>query len=218
MLQEYIKFLAELNQNNNRTWFDQNRDRYKILQEEFKHFISDLIPKIAEFDPQLKFLTPTDCIYRINRDIRFTHDKTPYKTNVGAIFGLPGQKKGVRPGYYMEIRYDGTSYIGGGWYIIEPSEMYNLRLKIAENPKELRKILDQSDFKNLFKELQGEVLKTVPKGFAKDSPDLDLLKRKNFITGRRVEITNIDTEMFENEVLNAFKVLSPLVMYLRKIS
>jgi len=217
MLQSYLNFLAELEKNNNREWFDVNRARYKSLNEPFQIFVGELIHRIAQFDPQLKFLTPKDCTYRINRDIRFSNDKSPYKTHLGSAFGHLA-KNGSCPGYYFELRSDGQIMIGGGWYILDSAQLYKLRQAISEDAKPLLKILKNPEFKATFGELNGEKLKTTPKGFNPEDPQIELLRYKNYLAGRRINVSNLSDEQIADEIIKTFKVLSPLVLYLRQNS
>ena len=214
MLQPYLKFLAELEQNNNREWFDVNRARYKALNEPFQLFVGDLIHRIAQFDPQLKFLTPKECTYRINRDIRFTNDKSPYKTHLGSAFGHLG-KNGSTPGYYFEIRASGQVVIGGGWYMPESAPLYKLRQIISEDAKPLLKILINPAFKAYFGGLSGEMLKTKPKGFSAADPNIGLLRYKNYLAGRRLDVKDFSDEQIAQEIITGFKAIAPLVLYLR---
>lgn len=217
MLQPYLKFLAELEKNNNREWFDANRARYKALNEPFQIFVGELIHRIAQFDPQLKFLTPKDCTYRINRDIRFTNDKSPYKTHLGSAFGHLA-KNGSCPGYYFELRSDGQIMIGGGWYFIDSVPLFKLRKLISEEPKPFLKILKNPEFKATFGELNGEKLKTTPKGFNPEDPQIELLRYKNYLAGHRLNVSDLSDEQIADEIIKTFKILSPLVLYLRQNS
>jgi uncharacterized protein (TIGR02453 family) len=217
MLQQYLNFLSELEKNNNREWFDVNRARYKALNEPFQLFAGELIHRIAEFDPQLKFLTPKDCTYRINRDIRFSNDKSPYKTHLGSAFSSGG-KNGGFPGYYFELRSDGQIMIGGGWYMIDSPQLYKLRQTISEDAKPLLSILKNPEFKSTFGELNGEKLKTTPKGFNSEDPQIELLRYKNYLAGHRINVSDLSDEQIADEIIKTFKVLSPLVLYLRQNS
>jgi len=217
MLQKYLDFLAELERNNNREWFDANRARYKSLNEPFQLFVGELILRISEFDPQLKFLTPKDCTYRINRDIRFSNDKSPYKTHLGSAFGHLA-KNGSCPGYYFELRSDGQIMIGGGWYILDSVQLYKLRQTISGDAKLFLKILKNPEFKATFGELNGEKLKTTPKGFNPEDPNIELLRFKNYLAGRRLNVSDLSDEQIADEIIKTFKVLAPLVLFLRQNS
>ena len=217
MLQSYLDFLAELEKNNNREWFDVNRARYKALNEPFQIFVGELIHQISLFDPQLKFLTPKDCTYRINRDIRFSNDKTPYKTYLSAAFGHLG-KNGSTPAYYFELKSNGQIMIGGGWYMLDSAQLYKLRQTISEDAKPFLKILKNPDFKATFGEMSGEKLKTTPKGFNPEDPQIELLRYKNYLAGRSLNVSDLSDEQIADKIIQTFKTLYPFVDYLRKNS
>ncbi len=217
MLQDYLNFLNELSLNNNKEWFDLHRSQYKVLKTEYEIFLGDLIPKIAEFDPRLKFLTPKDCIYRINRDVRFSHDKSPYKTHLSSAFGHAG-KNGACPSYYFELRPGGGLMIGGGWYQLESAVLYKIRTQISENPKAFLQIIQNKDFKMTFGGLGGEQLKTKPKGFDAENPAIDLLRYKNYLAGHQINIRNQSDSEVEQQIIKTFQIISPLIKYLRENS
>jgi uncharacterized protein (TIGR02453 family) len=217
MLSPYLLFLAELEKNNNREWFDLNRARYKALNEPFQLFVGELIHQISQFDPQLKFLTPKDCTYRINRDIRFSNDKTPYKTYLSAAFGHLG-KNGSTPAYYFELKNNGQIMIGGGWYMLDSAQLYKLRQAISEDAKPFLKILKNPEFKTTFGEMSGEKLKTTPKGFNPEDPQIELLRYKNYLAGRKLNVSDLTDEQIADEIILTFKTLYPFVDYLRQNS
>ena len=217
MLQDYTNFLANLAANNNKDWFDIHRSEYKVLKTEFEIFVGDLIPKIAEFDSRLKYLTPKDCTYRINRDVRFSNDKAPYKTHLSAAFGHAG-KNGSAPGYYFELGSNGQIMIGGGWYMIDSPILFKLRTQISENPKTFLQIIQNRDFKMAFEGLNGEQLKTKPKGFDANNPAIDLLRYKNYLASYRSSIVHQTDHEIASEIIKSFKIISPLIKYLRENS
>ncbi|NQX91736.1 MAG: DUF2461 domain-containing protein [Flavobacteriales bacterium] len=161
---DFIDFFKELERNNHRDWFQDNRTRYeKNVRDPFKAFIGDLISEIKKHDPSLE-LEPKNAIFRINRDIRFSKDKTPYKTNVSAAISHGGKKAKDDPGLYLGFGAKQTT-IGGGSYGIEKESLYFLRDYIANNTKEFRKVVDAKAFKGMYGEILGERNKIVPKEF-----------------------------------------------------
>jgi uncharacterized protein (TIGR02453 family) len=216
MLQDYIKFLAELEKNNNKEWFDLNRPRYKDLQAQFQIFVGEIIPEIGKYDETIKYLTPTDCTFRINRDVRFSINKSPYKTHISGFFAFGG-KGAYKPGYYFEIDYKGNLMIAGGQHFIESKDLYLLRTKIDNKATQLREIITNKDFVKLYKEIQGEKLKTCPKGFSKDSPNLDLLVHKSFSSFYNLNIVNKTDQEAKKEILKGFKTINPLTQFIREI-
>jgi uncharacterized protein (TIGR02453 family) len=216
MLQQYTQFLAELNQNNNKEWFDLNRESYKKLQNEFQEFVGEIILELGKFDVNVRYLMPKDCTFRINRDVRFSKNKLPYKTYFSAGFHQGG-KGAYTPGYYFQIEHNGDIMIGGGQYFIEPKDMFTFRTKIDDKADQLREIIADKQFIKLFKELEGERLKTHPKGFDKANPNIDLLKFKSFVGFKRFNINGKTDYQLKKEILTCFKSINPLVQYMREI-
>jgi uncharacterized protein (TIGR02453 family) len=215
MLQEIIYFLGKLKDNNNKTWFDQHRSEYKQLESEFKLWVGDLILNVAKFDPLMKNLNPNDCTYRINRDVRFSNNKEPYKTWMSAVFsGI--KKNGSRPGYYFQVNANHSLDVGGGWYDVEPTILFKFRQKISKDPASLEKIINQKDFKKEFGGLTGEKLKTTPKGFDPHDLAIELLRHKNYITMSTENLANLNDGETKDLILNKFRTLEPLVTWLRQ--
>ncbi|WP_109833073.1 DUF2461 domain-containing protein [Reichenbachiella versicolor] len=173
-----IQFLKHLKVNNNKDWFEENRKTYETSRKIFLELSQSLIDGISKFDPELEGIESKKCIYRINRDIRFSKDKTPYKTNFGSHFGRDA-KKTVGTGYYIHIS-PGENFIGGGIYMPQPEMLAAIRQEIDYNPDQLIRLIESSDFKNNFGEVRGEALKTAPKGYPKDHPNIELLRLKSF--------------------------------------
>jgi uncharacterized protein (TIGR02453 family) len=216
MLQDYIQFLSELEQNNKKEWFDMNRARYKELQEQFQDFVGEIILEISKYDFNIKYLTPKDCTFRINRDVRFSLNKMPYKTQTSAGFNQGG-KSAYTPGYYFQIDYDGNMMVAGGQWFVEPKEMFLFRTKVDEKADKLREVLKDKDFIKKFEELKGEKLKTCPKGFSKDNPNLDLLVNKSLSSFYNINVKNKTDDQIKKQILAGFKVINPLIQYAREI-
>jgi uncharacterized protein (TIGR02453 family) len=123
MFQEFTKFYAQLELNNNKEWFHAHKAEYDKLNLEFQDFVQNCIYQIANFDPLLKFLTARECTFRINRDVRFSNNKSPYKTNSSAVFAPGGKKNNSEPAYYFEFNSKGKITIGGGLYMPETSQL-----------------------------------------------------------------------------------------------
>src|SRR5436305_5515767 len=178
-LRDTLEFLRDLRANNDRAWFEQNRRRYDIARGHYEAFITDLIAQFSTFE-DLGSISADQCIYRIYRDVRFSPDKTPYKTNLGAVIGKGGRKTIGRT-YYIQIGPEGESMIAAGLYMPSKEELEKMRRSIADDSSKLRKILNKRDFKRYFNGLEGEMLKTAPQGYRKDHPDIDLLRHKQFL-------------------------------------
>lgn len=173
-----VQFLKQLEGNNTKEWFDENRKTYEDCRKTFLGLTQQLIDGISSFDAALEGLEPKACIYRINRDIRFSKDKTPYKTNFGAHLGSAGRKT-EGAGYYIHISPH-HNFIGGGIYMPDAEKLAAIRQEIDYNPDELVNLLESDTFKSTFGEIRGDALKTAPKGYPKDHPHIKLLRLKSF--------------------------------------
>lgn len=180
MIQDILTFLRELRENNNREWFAEHKARYQELKTGFETLVDELIARIALWDEDVKGLEAKDCVYRIYRDVRFSPDKSPYKTHFGAyICGFRGRNSG-RCGYYFHIEPEGC-LLGGGCYCPEPALLKRLRKDIYDNIEEFVSIIRDPEFAGEFPELGAEgKLKKVPAPFPADFPEADLLKHKNY--------------------------------------
>lgn len=204
-------FLSDIKINNNRDWFLQNHGRYLEAKADFESFVQTLINKISDFDPILKGLEAKTCIFRINRDIRFSNDKTLYKSHMGAFITRGGKSNGDRfAGYYFHIEPGGNSMIAGGAYVPPAPWLSAIREKIDENGAALVKIINNKNFKEAFGCLEGEKLKSIPKGYLKDHPYIELLKQKSFLAMKMLKDNEITGKNCLEIVLNAAKVMKPL--------
>ena len=157
-----LDFLSKLSKNNNRDWFEKNRPDYELAKTNFKEFVSEFILSTSKFDPSIKHLEAKDCIFRINRDVRFSKNKAPYKNNFGAILA-PGGKKSFDAGYYIQLQ-PGASFIAGGMWQPPTPQINAIRQEIDYNAEEFKKIIGAKEFKKLLGKLSDEdKLKTVPK-------------------------------------------------------
>ncbi|HMT66284.1 MAG TPA: DUF2461 domain-containing protein [Bacteroidales bacterium] len=205
-----LKFLADLRRHNYRLWFAENRSRYEAAREDLYLFVQAVIDEIVKFDPIFKGLEAKNCIYRINRDIRFTNDKTIYKTNFGAFMVRGGKKNGDRfPGYYLHIE-PGQSFISGGSYMPPAPWLKAIRERIAIEGDNLVKILNNREFRKYFNGLEGEKLKLPPRGFSKDHPHIELIKMKSFLTEKPLTDSEVVDPGFFEVVTGAFRAMKPL--------
>lgn len=180
LIHDILGFLRELRENNNREWFAENKPRYQILKEGFEELVDELIGKIAVWDEEIRGLKAKDCVYRIYRDVRFSPDKSPYKTHFAAyICGFRG-KNSNRCGYYFHLEPD-NCLLGGGCYCPEPALLKRLRQDIYDNIDEFVSIIRAPEFTDEFTEIGQEgKLKKVPAPFPADFPEADLLKHKHY--------------------------------------
>jgi len=202
-LSDISKFLGELAENNNKEWFDENRKTYEQCRARFLELIQELIDGIAQFDDSLTGVDPKKCIFRINRDIRFSKDKTPYKTNFGALLGAQGRKT-EGTGYYIHIA-PWHNFVGGGMYKPQPEVLAKVRQEIDYNSQDLIKIIERPSFKQMYGEIQGEQLKTAPKGYPKDHPFIELLRFKSYYLIKDFNEQEIQSNNFLDSALEAYK-------------
>jgi uncharacterized protein (TIGR02453 family) len=207
-------FLTKLKKNNNKEWFDKNRSEYEVAKNNYKEFINELILTISKFDPSIKMLEPKNCIFRINRDIRFSNDKTPYKINMGASIA-PGGKKSFDAGYYIHIQPGGSFLAGGVWQPPAP-QLNAIRQEIDYNAAEFRKLISNKEFKKYFGKLSEEdKIKTTPKGYEKEHPEIETLRLKSFIMVHDLKDKEVLSPDFIKHCSIAFKAMYPLNKFLR---
>ena len=205
-----LQFLSDLKLNNNRDWFARNRKTYDEARHSFEIFVQAIIDEIVKFDPIYKGLEAKSCVFRINRDTRFAHDKSIYKTNFGAFMVRGGKKNGDRfPGYYLHIEPE-SSFVAGGAYVPPAAWLNAIREKIDENADGLIRIVNNKDFKKHFGGLDGEKLKTAPKGYPRDHPHIELLKFKSFLAYRAMSDRELTSEGCFDLVVSAFRAMKPL--------
>lgn len=208
-----LKFLADLKKNNNRDWFEKNRNRYEDARADVAAMVEQFLKAFAKHEPSLAGLSAKDCLFRIYRDARFSKNKSPYKTNMGAYIS-PGGKKAVAPGYYLHIE-PGGSFIAGGMWMPPAEELRKIRQEIDYNGKDLKKILSSKAFKSCYDGLDEEhKLKTTPKGYAKDHPDIELLKLTSFIAWHSINDKEVTSPSLNKLLVNSAKALIPFNRFL----
>lgn len=210
-----FKFLKQLAKNNQKEWFDANRKTYELCKAEFETVVKSVIDKSSAFDNTIAGLEAKKCLFRINRDVRFSKDKSPYKLNMGASIS-PGGKKEMGAGYYIHIQ-PGKSFLAGGCYMPDPVALAKIRQEIDYNSADFKKIVNAKDFKTYFKELsQEDKLKTAPKGYPKDHPELVYLQHKHFIVVHDLKDSQVTDKNFPAYAAKVFKAMLPLNVFLRR--
>lgn len=211
-----FKFLKDLKANNNREWFNDNKPRYESAKEEFEEFITSLYGEIRKFDDSIGIIEPKKTIFRIYRDVRFSKNKDPYKTNFGAHIH-PGDKQAVHSvaGYYLHIEPGGQSMLAGGAYLPQGPWLKAIRQEIDFNGKEFKKIINAKSFTSFF-ELEGDKLTRPPQGYDASHPDIELLKQKSFIAVNHPSDKLVQSPDFLNHCKKAFKALYPFDQFLNK--
>ncbi len=212
-MKEILTFLKRLKKNNNKPWFDKHRDEYLSAKELFKDTVRQLIREISSFDPSVTGLEPADCIFRINRDIRFSNDKRPYKENFG-VYISKGGKKSVRAGYYLHLQPNNESFAGGGIYLPSPETLKKIRQEIDYNPEPLLDFMNSKIFRQYFGELVGDKLKRIPQGYTEKHPYAELLKFKSYIVLREFSDKEVTGGKIIKEVIKTFKAQKPFNDYL----
>ena len=207
-------FIADLRRNNNREWFEDNRGRYEDARADFISFIGVWLFELETFDDSVTGMDPRRCMFRIYRDTRFSQNKAPFKSNLGARI-LPGGSKALhlRTGYFMNVE-PGLSRVGGGAFRPEPEWLMAIRARIMRDSGKLRGILGNRSFKSSFGSLAGEAVKTAPRGIPKDHPEIDLLRYKSFLARHPFEDAELVQPGFLAKVVRACRAAKPLKDYL----
>jgi uncharacterized protein (TIGR02453 family) len=213
-----LKFLKALKKNNNKPWFDKHRSDYEAAKVDFTGFVEKLIQLQSKNDKTISHLKAKDCTFRINRDVRFSKDKTPYKANMGASINKGGKKSFGTAGYYFHLQ-PGESFIGGGLYVPSPDELRKVRQEIDYNLADFKKIITNKKFKSLYGDFdRGKeyILTRVPKGYEPDNPAAEYLKFKSYITFFHIKDTELTSKDLVKKTIQAFTVLKPLLDFLNE--
>jgi len=206
------KFLLALSKNNNRDWYNAHSKEAKAARKAWNDYVNQFI-EAARKQGKLGGLEAKQCTFRLNRDVRFSKDKTPFNTHLSA-FITPGGKKSPEAGFFFRIKPDGESVIGGGMWQIEKSVLQSIRQEIDYNPSEWHKLLENKAFKTRFGTLEGEKLKRPPKGYDAEHPEVEYLKHKQFLWSYSVPYTRFLDEDFAEELVHSNALMQPLFGFL----
>lgn len=211
-----VKFLKDLKKNNNKPWFEKNKQAYLNAKEDMEAFVGKVIEGLGKIDPDLGLLQPKDCVYRIYRDVRFSKDKTPYKSNMGASFNKGG-KKVMNAGFYFHCE-PGNNMVGGGLYMPLPPILNKVRQEIDYNFDEWKKIVGNRRFTKLFPDgVEGiEILSRPPKGYDDQNPAIDYLKMKSFIVTHSPSDADLQSKSLLKNVLNTFETMTEFIDFLNR--
>ncbi len=210
-----LDFLKALAANNNREWFQAHKALYDEVRHDFENMVNKVIPEIYKFDQGIGLVTAKDCMFRIYRDIRFTNDKTPYKTNFGAFISRTG-RRGSNPGYYIHIEY-GESLLAGGVYLPSPEVLKATRNEIYFNVDEFKSIIHDKTFIRLFSELDGfDKMKKAPREFPVDFSDLDLLKYRSLLAVHNMTNALVEAEGYIPYIVDVLKAMYPLNAFITR--
>lgn len=205
-----FEYLDLLKKNNNRDWFTENKKRFEVENKNAKNFFTEVLADLEKIDSIERMQ-----VFRIYRDVRFSKDKTPYKTHFSV--GFTRTKPLLRGGMYLHIE-DGGSFVGGGFWEPNNEDLQRIRKELELDASELRAIINDATFKQFFKNgLEGEELKTAPKGFDKTHPDIDLIRKKQFLIGRNFSNKEVLASNFKDEVVKTFAAMRPFFDYMSDV-
>lgn len=205
---EILQFLGELEVNNQRDWFDANRERYDKTRKDFLDLTTWLIDEIRKFDPEVPRLQAKDCMFRIFRDVRFSSDKRPFKTNYGSYITRGGRKAGFA-GYYLHLQ-PGECFIAGGNYMPSPEHLQSIRQEIYYHADEYLALLTSEPFKSTFDVHYSDALKTAPKGYPKDWEHIGLIRNRSYGFGHNLKEEEVLSQDFPQECIKYFKIIFPV--------
>ena len=211
LTKDSVQFLEDLKANNNRDWFLDNKKRYEVFKKDYQQLVGDFLDVMKPLDPSLEMLEVKNCTFRINRDIRFSKDKSPYKDHIG-VWLSSGAKGMNRSGYYVHIAKTG-SFIAGGLYCPEAEDLKKMRKEIAYFHEDLEEIIGAKNFQKEFGDFdrnEKNILKNPPRGYEKDHPGIEFLKLKSFETSQKFDITEVTKEDFVKKMSKKLILLKPL--------
>ena len=207
---EVLRFLKRLQKNNNRDWFKEHKPEFDTFKKDIEKFYQEIKEGLSEEDEIEKLK-----IYRIYRDVRFSKDKTPYKSHFAGSFSRSGRS--LRGGYYLRIS-PGESFLAGGFWGPNKEDLFRIRKEFEISDAEIRDILAAPDFIEYFNgKLEGDELKTAPKGFQKDDPAIDLIRKKAFIAVRKFSDQEVLSPEFKEEVVRSYRALRPYFDYMSEV-
>jgi uncharacterized protein (TIGR02453 family) len=212
-----LSFLKNLKKNNTKEWFDKNRKTYEAAKQNFVAFVDEMIVQLAKTDATIARLQAKECIFRINRDIRFSKDKSPYKINMGAFLNEGGKKSSLA-GYYFHLE-PGNSFVGGGIYMPEADVVKKIRQEIDYSFTEFSSIIQHKNFKKEYGGLdvsEENSLAREPKGYDKNNPAIEYLKLKNWIAFKTLADDELTDKDVMKKIISAFNALHPLVVFLNR--
>ncbi len=209
-----LDFLKELALNNDRDWFNANKPTYEKAKKVVEDFVQSLIFELSVFDKSLIGLEAKKTMFRIYRDVRFSKNKLPYKTNMGSYISAGG-KKSEKASYYLHLE-PGSSFLAGGSYRPQSENLKKIRQEILYNTKEYKHLLDSNPIKKYFDGVRGEKLKRPPIGFPADFHDIELLKNKDFIMVHEISDDIVFSDDFLSYTVNVFKALKPFNDFLNR--
>ena len=211
-----MKFLAGLSKNNNKPWFEAHREQYEQSMALFETLVGRIITGMSVLE-DLEGLAPKDCIMRIYRDVRFSPDKSPYKTGLGAGIA-PGGRKSGRLGYHLHLGPKGATMVAGGMWDPAPDQLARFRDAIVKDASRFLAIVGAAPFRKHFVEVSGETLKTAPKGYAPDHPQLGILRLKQVCVSEKFPDEVVTSAGFSARAVESMKAMKPFIDYLNTVA
>lgn len=211
-MRPYLDFLAALAQHNHKDWMDTNKAWYQSTRAILLEDAEVLLQEMVALEPSLAAFKAKNCLFRQNRDVRFSANKNPYKTNFGVYFS-PGGKKSPGPGYYLQIQ-PGNSFLAGGIWMPEADTLKKIRKEIDFSGAQLQQIEQAASFKKLFSGIEGEKLKTSPRDYEASNPYIEYLKLKSFTVSHSISDQAIQTGAFIKFALDGFNAMKPFIDFL----
>jgi len=209
VLSSSVSFFKKLKKNNNRDWFAENKSKFKELELEIKAFGEELKDRLNEFDNVDRFK-----LFRIYRDIRFSKDKTPFKTHFGLYWNR--LKPNLRGGYYLHISPN-NNFLACGFWDPNPKDLYRIRKEFLHDANEFRKILKSKEICSSWGNLEGTELKTAPRNFDKNHPDIDLIRKKQFVFKINYSDKEVLEKRFIDKIEQSLKTIRPFLNYMTDV-
>lgn len=207
---ETFKFLKQLEKNNNRDWFNAHKKEFKALEADVKGFYNSILENLNVHDDIDKLK-----VFRIYRDVRFSKNKLPYKTHFGGSFHRTKPK--LRGGYYLHIQPNNESFLATGFWEPNKEDLLRIRKEFEMDDDEIRAIIDKPSFKKVWGEFVGDEVKTAPKGFNKEHPAIDLIRKKQYIFVKKFTDKEVLDKNFDKEIDGAFKAIRPYFDYMSDV-
>lgn len=214
--QDTLQFLKNLEENNNREWFQAHRQDYETAKASFEKLCQEILTGLTKVQDDLVNTRVKDCIFRINRDIRFSKDKSPYKKFFSAAFG-PGGRQSGRIDFFLQIQPDNQSTLGGGMWEPTTTHLASFRQEIDYNPTHLKGIIEKEEFRNYYPYISGDKVKLMPKGYTTDHPDIELLKYKQLFFYHKFTDKEVIAKDFAQQVVEGCVILKPYLDYLNEL-
>lgn len=217
LTKDTLQFLEDLKANNNRDWFLENKKRYEAVKKDYHQLIAALLDALKPLDSSLEMLEVKNCAFRINRDVRFAKDKSPYKTNLG-VWISSGAKNTEASGYYLHIE-NGKCFVGGGLYCPEPDQLKKIRKEIHFFYDDLVEIINDKTFQSTYQNLnrdESSTLKNPPKGYEKEDPAIEFLKLKSYTATQNFDTKLVTQKDFVPLMVEKMIALKPLNNFINR--